>query len=50
MLTQVSGLPSGSIFPVGTINNTFVVSDNAGNTASCSFAVTVNDVEDPTVS
>jgi protocatechuate 3,4-dioxygenase beta subunit len=46
-LVQVEGLPSGSVFPVGTTTNTFVVTDAAGNTATCSFDVTVTDDEDP---
>ncbi|AUP81093.1 HYR domain-containing protein [Flavivirga eckloniae] len=39
--TQTEGLASGEIFPVGTTTNTFQVKDAAGNTASCSFVVTV---------
>lgn len=46
-LTQTAGLPSGSSYPVGTTTNTFMVSDASGNTASCSFTVTVDDVEAP---
>ncbi|MEZ4907784.1 MAG: HYR domain-containing protein, partial [Saprospiraceae bacterium] len=48
-LVQTSGLPSGSVFPVGTTTNTFVVTDNAGNTAECSFDVTVTDEEIPAI-
>ncbi|WP_211362150.1 M36 family metallopeptidase [Aequorivita antarctica] len=44
---QTAGLPSGSTFPVGTTTNTFVVTDTSGNTASCSFDITVNDTEAP---
>jgi hypothetical protein len=40
-LAQTSGLASGSAFPKGTTTNTFVVTDALGNTASCSFTVTV---------
>ncbi|WP_203258395.1 beta strand repeat-containing protein, partial [Hyunsoonleella ulvae] len=47
--TQIAGLPSGSLFPVGTTTNTFEVTDAAGNTATCSFDVTVTDNEDPTI-
>ena len=47
--TQTAGLPSGSAFPVGTTTNTFEVTDAAGNTATCSFDVTVNDTEDPAI-
>jgi uncharacterized repeat protein (TIGR01451 family) len=39
--TQTTGLPSGSTFPPGTTTNTFTVTDPSGNTASCSFKVTV---------
>ncbi|MCU0434532.1 MAG: HYR domain-containing protein [Bacteroidia bacterium] len=42
-----SGLPSGSVFPVGTTTVTYVVADAAGNNSNCSFQVTVNDVEAP---
>jgi hypothetical protein len=38
---QVAGLPSGSTFPLGTTINTFRVTDASGNTAECSFKVTV---------
>lgn len=39
--TQIAGLPSGSTFPLGTTTNTFRVTDASGNTAECSFKVTV---------
>jgi uncharacterized repeat protein (TIGR01451 family) len=48
--TQTAGLPSGSQFPVGTTTNTFVVTDASGNTATCSFTVTVTDAENPVIS
>jgi uncharacterized repeat protein (TIGR01451 family) len=38
---QIAGLASGSTFPLGTTTNTFRVTDAAGNTAECSFKVTV---------
>jgi hypothetical protein len=44
-VVQTDGLPSGSIFPLGVTSNTFVVTDGSGNTATCSFDVTVN--QDP---
>ncbi|MFS4481431.1 HYR domain-containing protein, partial [Hyunsoonleella sp. 2307UL5-6] len=47
--TQIAGLPSGSLFPVGTTTNTFEVTDAAGNTTTCSFDVIVTDNEDPTI-
>ena len=40
-LTQTSGLASGSVFPVGVTTNTFLYNDQGGNTATCSFTVTV---------
>ncbi|MGB5273807.1 MAG: HYR domain-containing protein, partial [Flavobacteriaceae bacterium] len=45
--TQTAGLVSGAFFPVGTTTQTFLVTDAAGLTATCSFDVTVNDTEDP---
>ena len=50
VVTQTAGLASGSLFPVGTTTNTFVVTDASGNTATCSFTVRVNDTEKPTIS
>jgi hypothetical protein len=46
-LTQIAGLPSGSVFPVGVTTNTFRVTDAVGNTATCSFTVTVVDNQLP---
>jgi hypothetical protein len=46
--TQIAGLASGSTFPVGTTTNTFYVSNAFGND-TCSFTVTVNDTELPTI-
>src|SRR5207245_8185101 len=43
------GLASGSAFPVGVTTNVFLVTDAAGNTATCSFTVTVNDSEPPVI-
>ncbi len=48
-LTLVSGLAPGSVFPLGTTTNTYRVTDVAGNTATCSFNVTVNDTQNPTI-
>jgi hypothetical protein len=39
--SQIAGLPSGGTFPLGTTTNTFRVTDASGNTAECSFKVTV---------
>jgi len=41
---------SGSTFPVGVTTVTCTAADLAGNTAQCSFNVTVNDTEDPVIS
>ncbi|MCJ7765562.1 MAG: HYR domain-containing protein, partial [Thiovulaceae bacterium] len=46
---QTAGLASGSNFPLGTTTNTFEVTDAAGNTATCSFNITVSDEEPPTI-
>lgn len=46
-VTQVAGLASGSLFPLGTTTVTYAVTDGAGNTANCSFTVTVDDQEAP---
>lgn len=47
-ITQSAGLPSGSIFPVGTTKNTFSI-QTATNTATCSFTVNVLDKEGPAI-
>lgn len=47
---QTAGLASGASFPVGTTTNTFLTTDAAGNTSSCSFTVTVVDNENPSIS
>jgi len=48
-IAQTTGLASGSLFPVGTTINTFVVTDSYSNTSSCSFLVIVNDHESPVI-
>jgi Glycine rich protein/Secretion system C-terminal sorting domain/HYR domain len=45
----ISGLASGGSFPVGTTVQTYTVIDNLNNTNTCSFSVTVNDVQLPTI-
>ena len=45
----ISGLTSGSVFPVGLTTNIFQVTDTAGNTETCNFYVLVNDSESPTI-
>lgn len=39
--TRTAGLASGSVFPIGTTTVTYTVNDAHGNSASCSFTVTV---------
>ncbi|MCK9613651.1 MAG: HYR domain-containing protein [Bacteroidales bacterium] len=46
---QTAGLPSGSLFPIGTTTNTFLATDASGNTNTCSFDVTVTDDEAPAI-
>ncbi|HEY2974567.1 MAG TPA: immunoglobulin-like domain-containing protein [Pyrinomonadaceae bacterium] len=38
---RTAGLASGSVFPIGTTTVSHMVTDASGNTASCSFTVTV---------
>ena len=46
----LSGLGAGNLFPVGANVEVYQVTDQSGNTTTCSFTVTVNDVELPTIS
>ncbi|MBK7938676.1 MAG: HYR domain-containing protein [Lewinellaceae bacterium] len=46
-IVLVSGLPSGSFFPVGITTNVWKVTDASGNMATCSFTVRVNDTQAP---
>lgn len=48
-LTQLAGLASGSLFPVGVTTQTFMVSDGLGNNDTCSFTVSVADLEAPVI-
>lgn len=41
---------SGTVFPVGTTSVTVTATDPSGNAATCSFTITVNDTEAPTLS
>ncbi|MCB0518281.1 MAG: HYR domain-containing protein, partial [Saprospiraceae bacterium] len=47
-LTQLSGLPSGAIFPLGVTVNSFEI-EGPGGFENCSFTVTVVDAENPTI-
>jgi hypothetical protein len=49
IVTQIAGLPSGSLYPVGTTTNTFLATDNSGNTATHSFNVIVTDNSPPVI-
>jgi hypothetical protein len=44
-----SGLPSGSLFPLGTTTNVWTVTDAGGNTTTCSNTVTIIDTIPPTI-
>jgi len=48
-ISQIGGLASGSFFPVGVTVNTYVISNAAGATATCSFEVYVYDAEPPVI-
>jgi gliding motility-associated-like protein len=43
------GIQSGELFPVGVTTQTFLITDDAGNTMECSFTVTVLDAENPII-
>ena len=49
VVTQTSGLATGSTFPVGVTTNTFTLTDVCGNSRTVSFTVTVNDFINPYV-
>lgn len=44
--SDATGYTSGSVFPVGITNQTYLVIDSSGNSASCSFTVNVLDYPD----
>jgi len=46
-VAQTGGLPSGSMFPVGVNTVAYTATDSSGNTAVCSFTITVTDNELP---
>ncbi|WP_163325912.1 PKD-like domain-containing protein, partial [Draconibacterium mangrovi] len=41
---------AGAVFPLGTTTVVWTITDNASNTATCSFDVVVSDNENPTIS
>jgi len=47
-IAMTSGLGSGSTFGIGTNTEMYTATDAAGNTATCSFTITVQDGEAPT--
>lgn len=49
IVIQLSGLASGSAFPMGVSTCVFLATDLAGNTATCSFSYTVEDGGVPTL-
>ena len=50
IITQIQGFASGSTFPLGLTNNMFEERDTSGTLIdTCTFSVTVNDNEPPTI-
>ncbi len=49
VVTRTTGFASGEEFPVGTTTVTYVATDVAGRTASCTFTITVTDNETPII-
>lgn len=47
--TQIAGLASGSSFPVGVTTQTFAVTDGVSSFDTCSFTITVQDMEAPVI-
>ena len=47
LTTLTLGLPSGSFFPVGVTQVRYTVTNDQGQSALCTFFITVQDVEDP---
>ncbi|MFN7327331.1 MAG: HYR domain-containing protein, partial [Chitinophagales bacterium] len=46
-MVQTGGLPSGSLFPVGTTTQVYQATDVHGNTSTCSFTIVVMDMQLP---
>ena len=49
VVLQTAGLPSGSEFPVGVNTVEFTAYDLGNNETTCSFTITVEDVQDPMI-
>ncbi len=49
VVLQTAGLPSGSEFPVGVNTVEFTAYDLGGNQSTCTFTITVEDVQDPVI-
>ena len=47
--TQTEGMPSGSAFPIGMTTNIFQVTDDLGNSSTCSLVISINDTELPKI-
>ncbi|GAB5538424.1 MAG: hypothetical protein Salg2KO_05270 [Salibacteraceae bacterium] len=48
-LIQLSGLPSGSLFPIDSTLISYVAIDSSGNTDTCSYYVIISDNEPPSL-
>ena len=48
-VSVTNDIPSGNVFPVGTTVVTYTATDDAGNMATCTIDVIVNDTETPTI-
>lgn len=46
-MTQVGGIPNNGFFPVGTTLVTYIATDGSGNKDTCTFNVTVVDIQTP---
>ena len=49
IVEQTGGPIFGSQFPIGTTTVTFTATDSSGNTSKCSFDITIEDTEDPSL-
>ena len=48
-ITQIGGLASGSLFPIGTTKVIWQATDESNNSSTCSFDVTVTDNQKPVI-